>query len=312
MVGHRGVEPRCPAVSARCRLRLAHAPCVLRGPGSARTCSCRVSTGRSTVRASGPEIGMVWSRRRGSNPLLLGYGPSALPSGPRRRGWCGRRESNPHRRHGPPGSLSVGRRPRVGRPGGNLTPVSRSAAARLNPRPPGVALPARGSNSRLPGNSRTSVPLDHLASAAAGGAVGRVAAVECAVMCGIDPDVTAHSTRRYRDGESNPGLRGESPVSCPLDDRGELRGGSGATRTPRGLEDPYLFSRQAPDPAGSLPNLAEGVGLEPTRAGRPYPLSKRDPHPAGSLPSSLLHLVWSPRWELHPRPRPYRGRARAV
>ena len=65
------------------------------------------------------------------------------------------------------GILAVGRRPREwgnGRPGGILTPVSRSAAARLDPRPPGVALPGRGSNSRLPGNSRTSVPLDHLAS----------------------------------------------------------------------------------------------------------------------------------------------------
>jgi hypothetical protein len=127
-VGRRGVEPRHPAVSARCRHRLAHA-LRARGPGSARTSSCRASTDRSTIRASGP-----WSRRRDSNPLLLGYEPSALPQGPHRHGvavwaegvepspstwgadvlpgtprprvtlgcggWCGRRESNPHPQHG--------------------------------------------------------------------------------------------------------------------------------------------------------------------------------------------------------------------
>ena len=52
-VGRRGVEPRRPAVSARC-LPVWLTPLVLRGLGSARTSPCRVSTGRSTVRASRP------------------------------------------------------------------------------------------------------------------------------------------------------------------------------------------------------------------------------------------------------------------
>ena len=181
--------------------------------------------------------GRTWSRRRGSNPLLLGYGPSALPSGPRRRdgsvvggsrtliAGMARRDPCPldddHEWMGwTPGRDS---HPRVA----VCSRVPESSAT-------GRWLPARGSNSRLPGNSRTSVPLDHLA-----------------LLVGL----------AYRDGESNPGLRGEGPVSCPLDDRGECGGGSGATRTPRGLEDPYLFSRQAPDPAGSLPR---GMGLAGT------------------------------------------------
>ena len=53
----------------------------------------------------------------------------------------------------------------------------------LNPRPWGVALPGKESNLRPAGNSRLSVPLDHLASIA------------------------------YRDGESNPGFRDENPAS---------------------------------------------------------------------------------------------------
>ena len=86
LVGRRGVEPRRPAVSARRLHRLAHALCG--GPGSARISSCRLSTGCSTVRASGPRTAQ--SRRRESNPLRLGYGPSVRPFGPRRRG-CQRR-----------------------------------------------------------------------------------------------------------------------------------------------------------------------------------------------------------------------------
>ena len=105
----------------------------------------------------------------------------------------------------------------------------------------------------------------------------------------------------HRDGDSNPALRVEGPVSSPLDHRGvwRKRGDSNA----QGPRDPHLFSGQAPHPAGSLPR-AEGVGLAPTRAVDPYPRSKRAPHLAGSLP-------WGPRWESHPRPRPYQGRALA-
>ena len=46
-----GVEPPAPCLSRRCA---AVAPRVVGGPGSVRTSPCRVSTGRSTVRASGP------------------------------------------------------------------------------------------------------------------------------------------------------------------------------------------------------------------------------------------------------------------
>ena len=55
----------------------------------------------------------------------------------------------------------------------------------------------------------------------------------------------------YRDGESNPGFRGEGPASRPLDDRGESSG-SGATRTPGAITTRTCFSGLAPDPAGSL------------------------------------------------------------
>src|SRR2546427_13205485 len=76
---------------------------------------------------------------------------------------------------------------RHGRPNRTLTCVTRSAAARLDPRPPGDALPGRGSNPRLPGNGRTSFR-----------------------------STTWHQLG-YRDGESNPGLRVEGPSRSPLD-----------------------------------------------------------------------------------------------
>lgn len=101
-----GLEPPAPCVSCRCATV---APRVGGGPRSARISSCRVSTGRSTVRASGPCACLSFerskacgftervkepsvfassrqSRRRESNPRLLGYGPSVRPSGPRRHG----------------------------------------------------------------------------------------------------------------------------------------------------------------------------------------------------------------------------------
>jgi hypothetical protein len=76
--------------------------------------------------------------------------------------------------------------------------------------------------------------------------------------------------------------------------------GSGATRTPKGRPDPYLFSRQAPDPAGSLPQLWRGDSNP--RGRHPYPPSKRAPHPVGSPPRG-------PRWGSHPQPRRYQRRA---
>ena len=110
-----------------------------------------------------------WSRRRGSNPLLLAYEASVLTfrtSPARSLRWCGRRDSNPHPRRGGPGSSPLDDDHRWcggavvrwcdGRPGGTLTPVTRFAAVRLDPRPPGDVLPGRGSNPRLPGNSRMS------------------------------------------------------------------------------------------------------------------------------------------------------------
>ena len=99
---------------------------------------------------------------RPGDELVVDVGGHAHPLSwlgfPSERGGCGRRDSNPHRRRGTPASSPFGRRPHGcdGRPGGTLTLVSRSAATRLNPRPPGVALPGRGSNPRLPGNNRTS------------------------------------------------------------------------------------------------------------------------------------------------------------
>ena len=192
---------------------------------------------------------------------------------------CGRRGSNPRLRRGAPTcclvdphpqggvlrSLAVERRPREprpanravrgsmaavhGRPGGTLTPVSRFAAARLDPRPPGVALPGRGSNPRLPGNSRTSCR-----------------------------STTWHGCTATGSRTPASGLRARRLVH--LDHRG-MRG-SGGTRTHKGSH-PYLFSGQPPHLAGSLPG-AEGAGLAPARAGGPYPRSRRAPHLAGSLP----------------------------
>lgn len=98
---------------------------------------------------------------------------------------------------------------RHGRPGGTLTPVTRFAAACLDPRPPGDALPEEDSNPHSRSNSPTSFRLDDLASS------------------------------EYRDGESNPGLRVEGPASCPLDYRGMWR--KRWTPTHKGLATPTLF-----------------------------------------------------------------------
>jgi hypothetical protein len=97
--------------------------------------------------------------------------------------------------HYPQVLLAEGTRPvvsdRHGRPGGTLTPVTRFAAARLDPRPPGDG---------CQGGDRT--PAFRVTA-------GRLSA--------RPPGIA------YRDGESNPALRVEGPVSWPLDHRGEKR-----------------------------------------------------------------------------------------
>ena len=82
-VGRRGVEPRHPAVSARCRHRLAHAPCCC--VGWSRECSNLPLPGfnrslrhQSFETMSCARLRCTWSRRRGSNPLLLAYEASVL------------------------------------------------------------------------------------------------------------------------------------------------------------------------------------------------------------------------------------------
>ena len=106
VVEHRGVEPRDPAISARCRHRLAGALCVvpraleslpagfrpaappseLQDRASAREpCERRHSGFTEQVKEPSLLATSRQSRRSESNRLPLGYGPSVLPSGPRRR-----------------------------------------------------------------------------------------------------------------------------------------------------------------------------------------------------------------------------------
>ena len=79
-VGRRGVEPRRPAVSARCLPHLAHA--LVRT--WSRECSNLPLPGfdrplhRQSFETARSALGRRSGRRRGSNPLPLGYGPSVL------------------------------------------------------------------------------------------------------------------------------------------------------------------------------------------------------------------------------------------
>ena len=196
---------------------------LVRGLGSARTSPCRVSTGRSTVRASRP-----WGRRRGSNPLLLGYGPSVLsfrtsPACVQRCAvWSeGIEPSSPVWRTGilcrwtTTTSLAMDAREGVAPSprccqGGARTPAFRVTAGRLPARPPGM------------------------------------------------------DVGWYRDGESNPGLRVEGPVSSPLDHRGEC--GRGGTRTHNGLPRARVAHGFL---IGRVPSVRPSVGLAPTTSSVP-------------------------------------------
>jgi hypothetical protein len=108
-----------------------------------------------------------WSRRRGSNPLLLAYEASvlAIRTSPA-RSWnavsCGRRDSNPHPRRGAPGSSPldddhvswiVGLR---WTPGRDSHPRDTVCSRAPRSSATGRWLPGRGSNPHLPGNGRTS------------------------------------------------------------------------------------------------------------------------------------------------------------
>ena len=142
---------------------------VLRGGlGSARTSPCRVSTGRSAVRASRPRdryvepaagIEPAASRLRGERPCRQDL------AGRCGAGACGRRDSNPHPRRGVPGSSPLDD-DHLGRdvacacvrwtPGRDFHPRDTVCSRAPRSSATGRWLPGRGSNPHLPGNSRTS------------------------------------------------------------------------------------------------------------------------------------------------------------
>jgi hypothetical protein len=167
-VGRRGVEPRHPAVSARCRHRLAHALGVSGGGlGSARTSPCRVSTGRSAVRDSrpwdrgwrsrlGPAAGIepAASRLRGERPCHQDLAGTIVE----RSGVVGGTRTliadvahrHPRRWTTTTGGLcAMDAREGLSPPFHGLQPCASILGHR-------AVLPGRGSNPRLPGNSRTS------------------------------------------------------------------------------------------------------------------------------------------------------------
>ncbi len=94
---------------------------------------------------------------------------------------------------------------------------------------------------------------------------------------------------------SNPRFPGNSRTSCPSTTWHYLRTATGNRTPASGLRARRLV-------LSTIAASAEGVGLAPTTGHDPHPGSGRGPHLAGSLP-------WGPRWESHPRPRPYQGRA---
>ena len=69
----------------------------------------------------------------------------------------------------------------------------------------------------------------------------------------------------YRDGESNPGLRVEGPVSSPLDHRGEC--GRGGTRTHNGSRPAPV--QQTGSSSGRFPSSGPSVGVAPTTSSIP-------------------------------------------
>src|SRR6266545_4818359 len=123
---------------------------------------------------------------------------------------------------------------RRGRPNRTLTCVTRSAAARLDPRPPGDALPEEDSNPHSRSNNPTSFRLDDLASSTATGS--------------RTPASGLRARRRVRWTTAAWRKRWDSH--------------------PQGPRDPYLFSGQAPHLAGSLPRW--GPRWESHPRPRPY------------------------------------------
>ena len=183
------------------------------------------------------------------------------------------------------------------------SPVWRTGILAVGRRPRGGALsrwtPGRDSHPRLVVCSHAPELLGHRALTCSMSCQGGARTPAFRVTAGRLPArPPGMALLAYRDGDSNPALRVEGPASSPLDHRGVLRkrGDSNA----HGPHDPYLFSGQAPHPAGSLP-WRKGWDSHPQRA-YPRRCSGPVPHLAGSLP-------WGPRWESHPRPRPYQGRA---
>ncbi len=94
-VGRRGVEPRHPAVSARCRHRLAHAPggcvAVVSGVLEPPPAGFQPAAPPSELRDRGSRARSDgrWGRRRGSNPLPLAYEASVLAFRTSPARWCG-------------------------------------------------------------------------------------------------------------------------------------------------------------------------------------------------------------------------------
>ena len=167
-VGRRGVEPRHPAVSARCRHRLAHA---LRSLNEwSRECSNLPLPGfdrplrhQSFETIGGGAGGAGGGDRTRCFSLTR---RASLPSGPRRQVgcWCvwpeGFEPSSPAWRAG---ILAVGRRPLVSlcamvrwTPGRDFHPRDTDCSRAPRSSATGRWLPGRGSNPHLPGNGRTS------------------------------------------------------------------------------------------------------------------------------------------------------------
>ena len=213
--------------------------------------------------------------------------------------WCGRRDSNPHRRGGAPGSCAFGRRPhcllQMDAREGLSPPWSRVATECLDPQPPGAALPGRVSNPHLPGNSRTSCRSTtwHWVD------LGRQVNLPSTVT-GIRTPVTGLRARRP-DRWTITARRKESESNAHRPFPGLLRfqrschatwlsfRGSGATRTPRGSHL-YRASNTAPHPAGSLPCSGERATRTPKRQRR-HRGSSSAPHPAGCSPHNTAEGV---------------------
>jgi hypothetical protein len=188
--------------------------------------------------------------------------------------------------------LSVDTTPTHGRPGGTLTPVSRSAAARLDPRPPGDALPEEDSNPHSRSNNPTSCRLDDLASVRSEPSLGAPAS------CRVDGRGRT-CTLRFRRPVPCPfghvdvralGLepslvRGKSPVPLPV--RRDARGGAGGDRPLRCL----CSCQGAGGPAGGRARRSR-LGRSRTPGRRCWrPRRHRGPSPWGLIAHDVVRVV---------------------